>query len=138
MFKIELVVDYNMYRESESYLSIPKISFKKSIYKIGDIENNVDKNIELIKDDYNNIIIAGHSGIGEIAYFNDLDKLSIGDLIYFNYDGILRIYELNLIYEIIKNGYFKIENYSVPVINLITCKKDSDKIQIVYVGYLLK
>lgn len=138
LFHIDTLDDYYIFNVEDNYLSIPKISLKNKIYEVNDEENIVDKNIQLIKDNIDNYVLAGHNGNVKIAYFKNLDKLVVGDLIYFYYHGVLRIYQLNKVYEIKKNGYFKIQKYSFPVINLITCKKDSNTLQVVYVGYLLK
>lgn len=137
-WNIELLKDNNINSDEDNYLSIPKINLKRTIYDIGNIANDVNQNIELLKDNPNNFILAGHNGDTDIAYFKNLDKLEIGDLIYFNYHGTLHIYELKKIYEINKNGYFKVDNYLIPVITLITCKKYSNNLQLVYIGYFLK
>lgn len=138
IYNIETITDYEKLTATDNFLNIPKINLNKKIYEIGNTLNKVDKNIELILDDTNNFILVGHNGNASISYFKDLEKLSIGDLIYFNYKGKLYIYRLSKIYEITKNGYFKKEKYEVSVINLITCKTNSDTLQIVYVGFLIE
>lgn len=134
---IKTVNDYKIFSTIDNFLSIPKINLKQRIYEINNPLNKVDKNIEIILDDVHNFILVGHNGNASISYFKELEKLSIGDLIYFNYQEKFYIYKLNKIYEINKNGYFKKEKYEVSAINLITCKKNSNKLQIVYVGFLV-
>ncbi|MDD3187317.1 MAG: sortase [Bacilli bacterium] len=134
-----IIKNISIYDENinqENYLYIPAINLKNTIYEINDNKNNVDYNVELISNDTNHFILAGHSGIGKTAYFNDLCKLNKGDLIYFLYNNIYYSYYINEIYEIEKNGYFEIKKYNTKVINLITCKNNVNNIQVVYVGFL--
>lgn len=118
-------------------LYIPKINLNRIIYEIDSIQNNVNLNIEIIKDDVNCFVLAGHSGNASIAYFNRLDELELNDIIYFNYNNFKYKYVLKEIYKINKNGYFKIRKYNIPVINLITCDESTNYLQVVYVGYLI-
>ena len=60
---------------SIGYLKINKINLKEKLYNINSKENNIEKNITILKgsilpDKDNSIIfIAAHSGTGKIAYF---------------------------------------------------------------------
>ena len=125
-------------------LEIPKISLKKGLYNISSQYNDVDQNIQIIKDsklssdDISSLILVGHSGNSKIAYFNDLHKLSLKDNIYIYYNRHKYIYELTTIYDIPKTGYFYPENSSQHIITLITCKNNSKDLQAVYVGKLIK
>ncbi len=66
-------------------LEIPKIKLKRKIYNLESKNNNVNKNIELLKpfiepSNKNGIIIlAGHNGNSNVSYFNKLYKLNIND-----------------------------------------------------------
>ena len=65
-------------------LEIPTINLKKGLLDIDDKNNNVDKNIEILKgssmpDQGGNLILAAHNGLGRVAYFRNLHKLSILD-----------------------------------------------------------
>lgn len=116
-------------------LEIPKISLKRGINK----DSTVDSNISILNYDSvvdGNIIIAGHSGNCDVCYFNDLDKLDINDIIYFYYDDIKYVYNIINI-EIKKKNTFDIDN-GLNKITLITCKKDSNDMQIIITGELIR
>lgn len=124
-------------------IEIPKISLKKGLYNISSQHNNVDQNIEIIKEsEFNensirNLILAGHSGNSKTSFFNNLYKLKLKDYIYIYYNKYKYIYEVIDIYEIPKTGYFYPQNYSENIITLITCKNNSKDLQIVYIGKLI-
>ena len=67
------------------YLTIPKINLNKGFVDKRSSENDVEKNIMVIEgSNYPNVkkgnfIIAGHSGTGWKAFFNELYRLNIGD-----------------------------------------------------------
>lgn len=131
-YKVNIVRNYQ-----SNNLYIPKINLNRVIYDINSIQNNVNLNIELINDNVNHFILVGHSGDASISYFNNLDLLNIGDIIYFNFKTLKYKYEIKEIYKINKNGYFEILKYNIPVISLITCDELTDYLQVVYVGYLI-
>lgn len=132
--------------KTENYISvieIPKISLKRGMYSKDSKLNDVDKNIEILKEsdypdiDGGNFILAGHSGSGRTAYFNDLDKLELEDTINIYYKGYKYIYNVKNIYEIDKTGKAKIvRNKGITTLTLITCKDGTDK-QIVIIAELL-
>ena len=80
------------------YLTIPKINLTKGFVDKRSTENDVEKNI-LVVDGSNypdtekgNLILAGHSGTGWKAFFNDLYKLQVGDTAQVTYKGKKYIY----------------------------------------------
>ena len=116
-------------------LEIPNISLKKGITK----DKTVDEDIQIINYNYipnGNIVLAAHSGNCKICYFNDLDKININDIIYFYYNNVKYIYSVNGI-EAKKKQTFSIEN-ELNTITLITCKKNSDDLQIIVTGKLIR
>ncbi len=120
-------------------LEIPKINLRKSLYSKESIYNNVDINLEILSSsdfpdkENGNVIIAGHSGIGSKAYFNNLVKLDINDIAYIYYNNIKYTYKLNKVYEIDKTGNASIiRNKNISTLTLITCKINSNK-QIIYI-----
>jgi sortase A len=124
-------------------LEIPKISLKRGIFSIGLLSNTVSKNVQLIEGtdmpdkDNGNVILASHRGNSRVSYFNKLDTLSIGDKIYLYYNGTKYEYELNNSYVIDKTGTAEINrDYNKSTITLITCKKNTNDKQVVYIGYL--
>lgn len=84
------------------YLEIPKIGFNRGFYNIESPQNNVESNIQVIKGSSmptkknGNLIIAGHSGTGWKAFFNDLYQLSIGDQAIVTYKNIKYTYKLKI------------------------------------------
>jgi LPXTG-site transpeptidase (sortase) family protein len=93
------------------------------IYNMSDKGNDVNKNIYLAHDDYNNLVIAAHSGSSLVSYFKNLDKLELSDEVIFIKNGIKRVYEIFKISLIDKNGTYRLPKFNYPVISLITCLK---------------
>lgn len=133
--------------EKESYLAvlkIDKIKLEKGIYNINSRNNNVNKNIQLLKEsdmpdkENGNVIIAGHSGNSYIAYFKNLVKLNNGDEAKIFYNGKTYIYNLTKSYEIDKTGKVELyKNKDKQTLTLITCKHNTNK-QIVFMFELEK
>lgn len=134
-------------KETPNYiavLEIPKINLKKGLFAKGSSSNNVNKNIEILKessmpDEINgNFILAGHSGSGSVAYFRNLNKLEIGDIAYVYYSGGRYGYKLVNTYEIDKTGKANIiRNANKTTMTLITCKHNTEK-QIVFIFELME
>lgn len=123
-------------------IKIPKINLEKGLYPKGHNLNNVNKNIEILKDsdmpieDKGNFILAGHSGTAKISYFKNLYKLEIGDEIKIYYDSNEYKYKITNIYLIDKTGQAIIKrDVNKTSITLITCKSKSDN-QYVFIGEL--
>ena len=124
-------------------LEIPKINLIEGFYNIDSSKNNVNKHVTLLKDSTmpnkngSIIYLAAHSGTGYIAYFKDLDKLSIEDVINIKYQNKTYSYSINDIYEVPKNGTIMVnhnihENYLV----LTTCSKNKNQ-QLIITGKLI-
>ena len=85
---------------------------------------------ESIMPDQNNSImfLAAHSGIGKIAFFEELDKLQKNDIIILIYKGKTFKYKVKNIYEQQKNGYIDINKEKLNQLILTTCSpKKKDK-----------
>lgn len=126
-------------------LEIEKINLKKGFYTKNSSNNKVSKGLEIInKSDMPNIkygtfIIASHSGNGQVAYFNKLYKLTYGDIINVYYNENKYKYELIDIYEVDKNRIVEIDKESdKTILVLITCNKNDDKKQVVYISKLIE
>ena len=124
-------------------LEIPKINLRKGFTSIDDKNNDVNKNIEVLKESDmpnvvgGNLIIAGHSGTGRIAYFNNINKLSNKDIINIYYNNKKYIYEVVDKYEIDKKGIMNIrKDKNKTTLTLITCSTSNEKKQIVIISYL--
>ena len=127
--------------EKLGVIEIPKINLKRYLYKVDAYQNNVDKNIEVLKSSDmpdvkdGNLILAGHNGNTSVGHFRNLHKLSLGDDIIVNYKGKSYNYEVSKIYDVLKTGTVAIKrDKNKNTITLITCL-GSDR-QLVVIGYL--
>ena len=127
-----------------AYLEIPKINLKQGLVAIDSSDNNVDKNIQTIApSNYpdvqgGNLILASHSGSSSISYFKHLYMLETGDMVSVIYNGYVYNYQITSIYTTPKNGTVPIyRNKEKTTITLITCTKNSDTLQTVYIGELI-
>ena len=126
------------------YLSIPKINLKKGFLDKRSPDNDVEKNILVVEGssyptkDKGNLILAGHSGTGWKAFFNDLYKLNKGDKAIVTYKGKTYTYKITNIYTQPKVGKIAIyRNYDKTTLTLITCTKNNDASQTVYIAELV-
>lgn len=126
------------------YLSIPNINLRKGFTEKESKYNTVNKNIQILSSsDYpdknlGNVIIAAHSGNSSVSYFKKLYLLNIGDVIYIEYKGVKYTYKINNIYEVEKNGKVEIvRNKNVSTLTLITCTKNNESTQTVYISELI-
>lgn len=131
----------NNIEKYEMILEIPKINLKKGLYSIDSKYNNVNYNIEIIKESNmpnisnGNLILAGHNGNSTVSYFDNLNTLSKDDNVFVFYKGIKYIYKITNNYEIKKDGTYKVlRNNDKTTITLISCKKNTTDKQIVYIG----
>ena len=126
------------------YLSIPKIGLNKGFLDKRSTENDVEKNIYVVEGstypdtERGNLIIAGHSGTGWKAFFNDLYKLTNGDVAIISYKGNKYTYRITSIYKQSKTGKIAIyRNYNKTTLTLITCTNYDSKTQTVYIAELI-
>ncbi len=126
------------------YLTIPKINLNKGFVDRRSQENSVEKNIYIVDGstypdvDKGNFIVAGHSGTGWKAFFNDLYKLSKGDEAYVTYKGYKYTYKITNIYKQQKVGKIAIyRDYEKTTLTLITCTNYDSKTQTIYVAELV-
>lgn len=147
-FEVSTIDNYNVIEDTkqEDYiavLEIPSINLKKGLYAIDSKNNNVNKNIEIIDSSdmpditKGNFILAGHSGTGRIAFFDDLDKLIIDDTIIVYYKNIKYIYQINNIESIVKDGTIEIKREFESMITLTTCNQENKNEQLVITGILI-
>lgn len=125
------------------YLTIPKINLTKGFVDMKSSENDVEKNIFIVAGstmpdvEKGNLIIAGHSGSGWKAFFNDLYKLVTGDIAHITYNNKKYIYKITNIYKQPKTGRIAIyRNYDKTVLTLVTCTNNDDTTQTVYIAEL--
>ena len=126
------------------YLNIPKINLTKGFLDNRSSENDVEKNILVVEGsnypdvDKGTFILAGHSGTGWKAFFNDLYKLSAGDTAKITYKDKTYTYQITNIYKQPKTGKLAIyRNYDKTTLTLITCTNNDSTTQTIYIAELI-
>ena len=126
------------------YLSIPKINLTKGFLDKRASDNDVEKNIYVVEEsdypdvDKGNLIIAGHSGTGWKAFFNELYQLTTNDTVFITYNNKKYIYQIVNIYQQEKTGKIAIyRNYDKTTLTLITCTNNVADQQTVYIAELI-
>ena len=132
------------YEEYLGILDIPKINLYKGFYSKTSSLNNVQFNLFVLKEsDYpdvvnGNLIIAGHSGNYNNSYFANLYMLDLEDTITVHYQGKDYTYKITKIYNEEKTGTVRIlRNRNKTSLTLITCTKDDDYHQTIYIAELM-
>ena len=127
------------------YLEIPKLGFRRGFYNIDSALNTVEANIEVIKGssmpdvENGNLIIAGHSGTGWKAFFNDLHLLEVGYEARVLYQGNTYIYQITNIYKDKNTGRLAIKrDYNKTTLTLVTCTNNDSSTQTIYIAELLR
>lgn len=131
------VVDYSKYL---GVLEIPKIGLKRGFYNTDSKYNNIQYNVTMLGGsnlpdvDKGNLILMAHSGDAYISYFAYLWMLGSGDHAYVTYNGRKYDYQVVNIYNVEKNGVAVIRrNLDKTTLTLITCTKDNDFSQTIYI-----
>ncbi len=123
-------------------LTIPKISLEQELYPIGHEENTIEKHVSILKEstspkEENSImILAAHSGTGEIAFFEELDQLKIGDSLFLTYQEENYEYVVIEIWEEEKNGFIHLNQRKEKQLILTTCHPKKEKKQLIVNGIL--
>ena len=119
-------------------LKIPKINLERGLVDPNSYLNNVDYNIQILKNSampdqrFGNVMLAAHSGNARISYFRNLDKLDINDNVSISYKGKIYSYKVVNIYDIEKTGKAQIiRNKNVSTLTLVTCRHNTNKQMIV-------
>lgn len=140
-YKFDIKEDESIYI---GYLSIPDIDLKKGFTKKESKYNTISKNIQILSaSDYpdkenGNVIFAAHSGNSSVSYFNKLYLLNIDALVYVIYNNVTYTYKITDIYTVKKSGEIEIKsNKNKSNITLITCTKNDNTTQTVYLGELI-
>ena len=124
-------------------LDIPKINLNRGFYDKDNEYNNVSHNVTFLEpsnypDEKNgNVILVAHSGSSYLGYFKHLYQLVVGDVAYITYKGHRYEYKLVNIYNETKDGDVTIyRNKNKQTLTMITCTKDSDTEQTIYIAEL--
>ena len=133
------------YEKYIGIIEINKINLYKGFYAKDSNLNNVKFNLYVLPEssypdvEKGNLIIAGHSGNYNNSYFANLYKLSVDDTINIYYNNIKYIYKIYKIYDEEKNGTVRIlRDREKTSLTLITCTKDDDYHQTVYIAELIE
>lgn len=131
------------YEEYLGIIDVPKIDLYKGFYNKNSNLNNVKFNLYVLPEsnypdiESGNLIIAGHSGNYNNSYFGYLYKLEVNDDITIHYNNKKYIYKIDNIYNEEKTGKVRIfRNKNKTTLTLITCTKDDDDHQTIYIAYL--
>lgn len=127
------------------YLEISRIGLKRGFVDINSKYNNVNYNVTIAQgsnypDEKNgNFILMAHSGDAYISYFAYLYRLKMGNIAKVTYKGKEYKYKLVKIEEQPKTGVVAIhrDNYDTKALTLITCTKDNDTTQTIYIFELV-
>ena len=137
----EIEIDYSRYA---GVLEIPKISLKRGFYNTDSKYNNIEHNVSMITGSSmpdvpnGNLMLMAHSGDAYISFFAYLYRLKIGDSAYVTYQGNKYRYQIVNIYTVPKTGKVAIyRNYNKTTLTLITCTKNDDTTQTIYIAELV-
>lgn len=123
----------NTNNNSYGIIIINKINLKEELFPIDSEENNIERHVSILKGSIypDLMIIAAHSGIGPIAYFQELDKLELNDEIILIIKNKKHIYKVKDIWEEKKNGYINFNKENQKQLILTTCSPNKEGYQLV-------
>ena len=116
---------------------IDKINIDQYFYEKNSPENTIEKHITQLKESTpienknSLLILAAHSGVGEIAYFEKLDQLQVKDIIRIYIQNVEYIFEIKDIWEEKKNGFIHIDKEPTKQLILTTCSPKKKEYQLV-------
>lgn len=135
--KKNYTIDYSKYL---GVLEIPRIGLKRGFYGTDSKYNNINYNVTVVggstmpDKENGNLILMAHSGDAYISFFAYLYRLEIGDMAYVTYQNNVFKYQIVNIYNVEKTGSVTINrNKEKTTLTLITCTKDSDHEQTIYI-----
>ena len=132
-----------MEKDQIGYLKIDKINLYQPLYDKESEKNNIEQHITILKEskmpeeDNSILFLAAHSGTGKIAYFENLDKLKIGDKIQITYHNKTYYYQISSIWEENKTGYIHINQTNKKQLILTTCSPKKENKQLVISSNLI-
>lgn len=134
-------IDYSKY---VGVLEIPKIGLKRGFYNTSSRCNTIEYNVAMIPGSTmpdvanGNLMLMAHSGDAYISFFAYLYRLNVGDSAYVTYNGKKYQYRIVNIYTVPKTGKVAIyRNYDRTTLTMITCTKNDDTKQTVYIAELV-
>lgn len=134
-------IDYSKY---VGVLEIPKIGLKRGFYNTDSKYNSIEYNVSVVAGSTmpdvpnGNLMLMAHSGDAYISFFAYLYRLNVGDSAYVTYQGKKYRYNIVNIYTVPKTGKVAIyRNYNKTTLTLITCTKNDDTTQTIYIAELV-
>ena len=125
-------------------LKIPSIGLEKGLVSKDSYYNNVNKNIKILDEsdmpdeENGNVILAANSGNGKNAFFKNLNKLEIDNIVSIFYNGYEYKYRMVNTYDVEKTGTVEIlRNAQKNTLTLITCRHNTNE-QIVIICELVE
>ena len=121
-----------------------KFCLKRGFYDTSSPYNNIEQNVTLVKgstmpDVVNgNLILMAHSGDAYISFFAYLYRLKAASDVFITYNKVKYHYRIVNIYDVEKDGTVSIyRNYDKTTLTLITCTKNDQTKQTVYIAELV-
>lgn len=140
-YSYEYSTDKSVKDEEINYIAsieIPKINLKSGLVDKNSKYNDVNSNIQILKDsqmpeeENGNLILAAHSGDSPVAYFKNINKLVNGDSVYIIYNCNKYEYRVNNSYTVKKMGKLSIiRDKNKKTLTLITCIGDDKQLVII-------
>ena len=138
---ISIVKISNTQKTNNSFgtIIINKINLNEELFPINSEENTIEKHVSILKEstypdkDNSIMIIAAHSGIGPIAYFQELNKLELNDEITLIIENKTYTYKVKDIWEEKKNGYINFNKENKKQLILTTCSPNKEGYQLVII-----
>ncbi len=126
-------------------LDIPKINLSRGFYDKENEYNTIHYNVTLLEpsnypdEKGGNVILVAHSGSSYIGFFKHLYQLTLGDEAFITYKNHKYEYKIVNIYDETKDGDVTIyRNKKKSTLTLVTCTKDDDTKQTIYILELQK
>lgn len=122
---------------SIGYIQINKINLHEELYEINSKKNNIEKHVTILKESSppsvknTTIFIAAHSGTGKLAYFKNLDKLSLNDIVILKFENKIYKYKVTEILEHKKNGTITAPKENNNQLILTTCSPKKEGYQLI-------
>lgn len=127
-------LENNSNRKVLMNLEINKINVKQDVFEKESVLNNIDKNVIILNDsdlptkEKGIVLLGAHSGTGKYAYFKDLDKLVLNDIVNITYNN--EMYKYKIISKYLsdkKNGIDVNYNVNKKRLVLYTCNPNDKK-----------
>lgn len=122
------------------YLEVPDVKIKRGFLALDSKYNSVKYNVMLIEGSdmpdvkNGNLILAAHQGSSSVSFFHNLHQLNMGAEASVTYNRKKYTYKLKYVYTVPKVGKVTISrNGDINTLTLITCTKDDNTTQTVFV-----